>query len=371
MDTELRAISKLVQERRYDEARPLLRAYLKQHPDQAVAWYLASYAEQQPAQRLAAARKAARLAPENAAAQERLTKLQSAAPRRLPLLALAAVLLIALVAAALFLLRPPPPAERESVPTLISLDATLPPTTQALAAETTTETPPSTAAASDTPAPPATATASATAALPASATASATPRPPTETQPPSETEIVVANVQPKPSLTPAPPTPTSASSPQPPSATPPPTATSVPPTPQPSPTMAAPGSVVPFGQPGNLGSGTLRVLSSTRAASSLIAELGGQAPAPPANQEWVLVELLLTCASGDNCTPPAAALSIVGGSGSSYSAPGTLRLDALFSPEVYASGQTWGYVGFLVSSSESTLSLVVTQDGQSVAFALQ
>ncbi len=373
MDNELRAISKLVQERRYDEARTPLRAYLKQHPDQATAWYLLSYVEQQAAQRLAAVRKAARLNPDSTSIQERLAKLQGTAPRRWPLLALAVVLTIGLIAAALFLLRPQSTAI-ESVPTLISLDGTQPPATNLPAAETTAE------ATSDPTTPAATLTAISTATqLP-----SDTPSAPTDALPaatltfsPAETEIVVERAQTKPSFTPEPTTVPALSSPlpatatTPPTATTSPTATSIPPTPLPSPTIPTPGSTVPFGQSGNLGNGTLRILSSTRAASSIIAQLGGQAPAPPANQEWVLVELILACSSGDNCTPPTSALSILGASGSSYSIPTALQLDALFSPDVFASGQSWGYAGFLVNTSETSLSLVVTQNGQSVAFALQ
>jgi hypothetical protein len=371
MDNELRAISKLVQERRYDEARGPLQVYLREHPDQATAWYLLSYVEQQPARRLAAIRKAARLNPDRAAIQERLAKLQGGGQRRWPLLALAAVLLIGLIAAALFLLRPPPPA-RETVPTLVSLDVTQ--ATDIPAAEATAEV-------TSEPSVPATP-------LPASTTttltSSETPIPPTKlvptatlTLPAAETEIVVEAAQIKPIFTPAPPTAPGVSSPLPPSATVPPTATTPPtttaiaPTPLPSPTVSAPGNTVPFGQPGNLGTGTLRVLSSTRAAGSIIAQLGGQAPAPAANQEWVLVEVLLACTNGDNCTPPTSALSILGASGSSYNIPTTLQLDALFSPDGFASGQTWGYAGFLVSTSETALTLLVTQNGQSVAFALQ
>src|SRR5689334_21679910 len=107
MDSQLRQIGTLVQERRYDEARAALQPYLRAHPDEAYAWYLLSFAAKTPAAKQEAIKKAVQLAPENEKYSARRAKLNVSAPRsvRLPLI-VGGLVLIVILAVVLILLRP-------------------------------------------------------------------------------------------------------------------------------------------------------------------------------------------------------------------------------------------------------------------------
>ena len=107
MDSQLRQISQLVQEKRYADARAPLLKYLRDNPDSAYAWYLLSFVSDAPAEKQKAMRKAVQLAPDDAKYSTRLAKLGAAKKRSpaLPLIILGAVL-IALIAIAATFLRP-------------------------------------------------------------------------------------------------------------------------------------------------------------------------------------------------------------------------------------------------------------------------
>ncbi|MBZ0285723.1 MAG: hypothetical protein K8L97_33650 [Anaerolineae bacterium] len=389
MDNQLRELSQLIQQRRYNDARPPLRAYVKTNPDAAYAWYLLSFAENTPTRKQAAIAKAAKLAPDNERFHERYVKLGAAPNRSRLLLVLLAVGLIGIAAVVVLSLNKAP-ANGENMPTLAALN-TVPETSTA--AETTPEIQ-SSVESSSTPPSPTAAEIVLTPVLTISSTLAEIVQPtllPTEpiTQPtttasgvpqsiitaPSATlpsapiiemtatEILVTLVGGRPTLD------TNSRATQPPTNTPLPSPTSLPP--QPTATLIPPGSTVPLATFGNIGVGELQVIQVARPGSSFIQEIGGTAPNPPANQDWVLLEILLMCSTATNCAPAPTNLTILGSSGTSYTIPTTLQIDPPFGPEAFAGGQVWGFAGFLIPRSESTLSLVVTQGDQSFAFALQ
>jgi len=386
MDNQLRELSQRIQQRQYDAARAPLQAYVKANPDSAYAWYLLSFAENTPARKQSAIAKAVKLAPDNQRFHDRYVKLGATPKRsRLPLIGLA-VVLIAIVGAAVVLLSNRQAAESQNLPTLAALN----PTERNGAAETTPEiqssvesspTPPSPTAAeivltpvltiSSTLAEVARPTLLPTNAVNVSAITATVAAPqiivPTSSpivEPTATTELIVTLVGNRPTLPPNN-NPTQIV----PSNTPFPSPTAAPP--QPTATLIPPGSTVPLATFGDIGVGRLQVIQVARPGSSYIQEIGGTAPNPPADQDWVLLEILLMCSTATNCAPSPSSLSILGSSGTAYAIPNSLQIDPPFGPEAYSSGQVWGFAGFLVPRSESTLSLVVTQGDQSFAFALQ
>lgn len=389
MDNQLRELSQRIQQHQYDAARAPLQAYIKANPDSAYAWYLLSFAENTPARKQSAIANAVKLAPDNQRFHQRYVKLGATPKRsRLPLIGLAVVLL-AIVGAAVVLLSNRQTAESQNLPTLAALNPT---TENSQAAQTTLEIQPSVES-SPTPPSPTAAEIVLTPVLTISSTLAEVVRPtllptnavnvaaitatvaapqvvvPTATtaqiiEPTATTEIIVTLVGERPTL-PVNNNPTQIV----PTNTPFPSPTAAPP--QPTATLIPPGSTVPLATFGDIGVGELQVIQVARPGSGFIQEIGGSAPNPPANQDWVLLEILLMCSTASNCAPAPANLSILGSSGATYSIPGTLQIDPPFGPEAYSSGQVWGFAGFLVPRSESTLSLVVTQGDQSFAFALQ
>jgi len=85
MDSELQRISQLIREKAFAQAEADafaqaeadLRAYVKQNPQSPQAFYLLSYACDLPRERLAAIRRARKLAPENERITARFRKLES------------------------------------------------------------------------------------------------------------------------------------------------------------------------------------------------------------------------------------------------------------------------------------------------------
>lgn len=373
MNQQLAAIARQIKNREFDTARTALSAYLEVHPEDASAWYLLSYAAPDKKQQLAAVQRALKFAPENVSAQQRLKQLKaSAKPQRslrLPLF-LGGLMLVLVAIVVVFLATRPPTTETGTLPTLVSLgqDATVIPSA-------THTTPTEVLALTETPSPLPEITETPTVQASLSSTLEVTEEPTTATStvlPAQASQAAQVAVQPGgfeifqtatalvqigfPSTQF---TPTSNSSA--------PLATATPNTPS---APIAPGQGVPLATSLNIGTGEMRVISVNRPGTAFITELGGNAVNPPAGQEWVVVEALLICASTDNCAPQTENLRIVSASGGSYSPAPNFNVPLLFNTNGYAMGQVWGYLGFLVPATETGLSLVLTQGGQSYTFGL-
>lgn len=365
MDDTLVSLAEQVKAKAYDDARAGLRDYVRQQPDQPYAWYLLSFADSSHAKRLAAARQAAKLAPDSAPVQTRLAQLQ-ARRGRFParrLLAVAAALVI-LGGALLVVLKPGARPASPPMPTLAALP-TLQPTAASLALALPTDAPST--------APPTAETLPSQAASPLPVETVALPvvqHTATHTLPPP----IVPTFEPLlptlelPTSAPAqPPVETIAPVTAPPTVTRPPTAT--PGVTNPPPTSIA--NAAPLNMPLNIGSGDLRVIAATRPGDGLIRDLGGSvAPAPP-GKVWLLVELLLVCGSANNCAPDASALRVLGTAGMTYTPEASLQVNPLFGAGAYMAGQVWGYAGFLVPTGEAALYLTLARGGQDYIFALQ
>jgi cytochrome c-type biogenesis protein CcmH/NrfG len=76
MPVSLVAIRQMIKNRQYEDARSALQAFLRQNPKSAEGWYLLSLAGETTPKRLAAARRAAKLAPKNVRVLARLDQLQ-------------------------------------------------------------------------------------------------------------------------------------------------------------------------------------------------------------------------------------------------------------------------------------------------------
>jgi hypothetical protein len=379
MDSQLRQISALVQERRYDEARAALQPYLREHPDAANGWYLLSFVAETPAAKKQAIQKAIQLAPDNEKYAARAAKLSTAAPRsmKLPLL-IGGLVLIAVLAVVFVLLRPSATPADTTLPTLAATDGVASSPTSAentqiaavasatgeiiLSAQATTTLAPThtetmsaiatpllpTLSASDVPNPTVDSTApvfiitaptaQSTALLPTAGSSQNGTQQPTQSSPQAPTST--------PSQTPQPGAPTS------------------------TPILA--GDVgAPLSTPLEIGAGSMRVVAATRPGSSLIAELGGQAPAPPSGQDWVVIEALIICSGNTNCAPKLSNLNVVSASGATYAPAPDFNMSPLFGPGGFMAGQVWGYMGFRVPTSETGLRLVLSQGGKTYTFALQ
>lgn len=366
MDQSLQKIAALVKVKQYERARTLLHEYVEQHPRQAYAWYLLSFAEDNASDRFVAAWQAAELAPKNARIKARLKQLQWPRSRsRLPLL-VALLVGVVIIGLALFLALSPGARSSPAVPTLAvlpSLQATMDNVVMAASPGGTSfdataerETPVTAEVISTLTESGAEITDMATAAQSGAATAEtqAAGVPALPTAVPSQASpLPTAITQPEETLAPP--------------ATLNPTATATFAGPSPTPIAGA----APLNSPLNIGGGEMRVVAATRPGDALIREVGGSAPNPPAGQKWLLVELLLVCASDGNCAPDASALSVLGTSGTVYTPAAGLRIEPLFGSDAYMTGQVWGYVGFTVSDSETALYLSVTRDRRQYLFALQ
>jgi hypothetical protein len=364
MDAELQRISQLIREKAYPAAEKALRLYVKDNPQSHQAFYLLSFACDQPRERLAAIRRARKLAPESERIAERFRKLEAgeAAPRRsglggLPLLLLTLLVIGALTAGLWVTFRdrlPPalggsaailptavvlgPNTETVSAPTLdtatptlntdLALTATsIVATNQAVETEVVRR-----------------ATESASVSI-ATATPSPTPTP-TATRSATATPIVL--LSPTPSLTPF-----------------------VAPTAVPFFSELPPPA--PIGSSVDVGVGQLVIYSFNRAADVFIAEIGGTVDAPPDGAEWALLEMQLICNGESDCTPPLESFAVVDSTGERYplASAEVFQADPRFGPESYANNMTYGYALVALPPAADGLALTVTVEGQLYALALQ
>lgn len=337
MPVSLAAIRQMLKNRQYEDARSALDAFLRANPRSAEAWYLLSMAAETPPRRLAAIRKAAKLAPNNARVQARLQKLQRAPGARSGRgrLVLALLVLAALAVAAVVLIprinappTPPPATAIAAADTPTAQPSATPTTAPATDAATITQ------PAADTPAD----QPSATPATPATPTSTLTATPTVTAPAPTNTAL-------------------------------PPTAVSVPPTSAPQ--VVMPLTSVVMNEAQEVGAGEMWVVDANRAAESLIVEIGGSVEPAPPGYTWLLVELFMLCSGAENCAPPTTALQVVGPSRVPYPVAPGITIQPIFGPAAYIDGQVWGYLGFLVPSTEAPLSLLLTQPGQQFAFDLQ
>lgn len=380
MDQELRRLISLVQAKNYDEARQPLVAYLKAHPESAHGWYLQSFVAWTAAEKQAAIQRALKLSPDNAKIIQRSSRLNSAPVKSSGSqrwLLFVGIALVAVVAVGIFLLQSrSQPAD--ILPTMVILQVTE--TTQQASSQSVIQNPTATVILSATPLPP-TPTSTAELAI-ATTTLSPTSVPPTATlvpptltdvptvtstqvsvQPPTvDSSLILTRQASQPTVPPNQVVSTLIPSPTQPTAT--------PFTPVPSPTLIVSG-VVPFGQQGNIGVGQVRIIQAARPGTSAIQQMGGTVPNAPAGQDWVLVELLMQCSTTENCASSLGAPRLQTASGKVYDMPAGITLEPIFGADAYFSGQVWGFAAFLVPSTESNLSLVLNQNSQSYAFALQ
>lgn len=360
----------------YGAARTQLKAFLRQNPQDAEAWYLLSLAAKTPEQRIEAARRARRLAPENARYSQRLKQLTP--PRRRWLLPLVAILVVVAVVAGIAIVGTRESGETGTESAALPTLAALPSLTQTASAPRGTEPPQvSGAAAFDTVPPPASVTPSPTITTTPPETPGVTPTAeafPTAAAPAPVTPVMPPalaspdSAPPQPTL-PPPPTADNAALPMlptlPPPTVPPPTAVLPPPT-------LNVVDVVAVGTARDIGGGQLRVLEATRPGEALLRELAGSVPSTPANHNWVIFELLLVCSGSDNCTPETGAFTLRSNSGAVYPPAAMLNLQPVFAPDSYLGGQTWGYLGFIVPVSDTAIWLSLSAGtGEPINFGLQ
>ena len=386
MDQELRRIIALVQAKRYDEARQPLNAYLKEHPNTAYAWYMQSFVATTSAEKSRAIQHALKLAPENKNIVQRAAKLGEAqsglSGSKRWLVTLGIFLLLGVVAVGVILLQSRPQTI-DSVPTLAALgftesalqvlaqtpipseiviadptiQATVPTSTSTLIPIIETAAPSLTLTPTPNTAPPTT--------FVAAGPTQALTLPVFDTLAPEVTidsQIILTRQAGLPTAPPNVPTNTPIASPTRP--------TSTPFTPIPSPTVVISGSV-PFGTEGNIGVGQVRIIQASRPGLAAIQQIGGTVPNAPAGNDWVLVEISMQCIVTDNCAASLGVPRLSASSGTIYDIPSGINLEPFFNSDAYFSGQVWGFAAFLVPSKESKLSLLLTQNGQSFAFALQ
>lgn len=389
MDSQLRQISQLVQEKRYSDARAPLLKYLRDNPDSAYAWYLLSFVTDAPADKQKAVRKAVQLAPDDAKYMTRLAKLGATKKRSpvLPLIILGA-LLIAIIAITATFLRPTA-APADSTATTVAQDGTA-----------TLESSQIAALASETGATDAIIETSILSTdettTPGTDATESTVESEISTDSTQETDIdstavnATTDSNSAPSLTDptaqsAAPLPTAASAidgtTPPEQATQPPTR-SAPEVPSNTPVVGTPFPAAPTVTPGgdagvalstplDIGDGEMRIVAAVRPATTMINDLGGSAANPPAGQQWLLVEALVICSGSDNCAPALSNIRVVGSSGTVYAPAPDFSMPQLFGPGAFAVGQIWGYMGFTIPTSEATLKLALNQDGETYTFALQ
>ncbi len=381
MNSQLHQIADLIKSRQFDQARQALEHYLEQRPEDSWGWYLRSFVEPGRNKKIAAAQHALTLAPGHVQFQTRLAKLQAMPPQpahRWRLLVVFGVAVMAIIAVGALVLRNGAQSSDAPLPTLAVLDTAVAgaiPTETASEMGNTTEEQSSSATPVE---------------LPASAEPMVTVEGETPVSSPSP-DLPQINVNEATSTTVdqnvATPVVTETASANLPSGNSTPTlplrptrvgSTTLTPaaSPTPAPVVATPafGSITESGVPVNtainIGIGEMRVVEITRPAEQRIAELGGSVPNVPSDQAWVLVEALLICTDDRNCIPNPSALWIVGSSGTGYSPSPQLNLPPSFG-SFLSNRQVWGYLGFVVPKSESSLRLVLVQAGQTFVFALQ
>lgn len=385
MDSQLRQISQLVQEKRYADARAPLQKYLRDNSDSAYAWYLLSFVVATPAEKQKAVRKAVQLAPDDPKYATRLTKLGTLKKRSpvLPLVILG-VVLIAIVAMAFVALRPADVPAADSSATAVAQDGTTTGESSQIAALASATVDTSILSADETATPTLDSTLTIGPAVSndfATIIAADINLTPDETdqafllKPPTEQAVaplptVVSSIDGTAAPTQAPqPTESTRSTPEVPTNTPGTIITTALPV---VPTVTPGGDAgVALSTPLDIGSGEMRIVAAVRPATTMINDLGGAAANPSTGQEWLLVEALVICSGSDNCSPALSNIRVIGSSGTTYAPAPDFSMPQLFGPGAFAVGQVWGYMGFTIPTSETTLRLALNQDGQTYIFALQ
>ena len=133
--------------------------------------------------------------------------------------------------------------------------------------------------------------------------------------------------------------------------------------------VLTPGGSVPLGQPLQIGTGEMRVLSCTVPANALITTLGGTIPPTPAGQQWVVVEVLIICTVNTNCNPQTREFSLHT-NGDAYN-PVPLSIASALGDGIVSSGQVWGHLAFLIPTSEQPLTLRLQRETTVFQFSLQ
>ena len=387
MNKQLNQIRALMQSGDSTQAQQQIKIYLRDNPEDAQGWYLASFLYPTPPTRLEAIQRAARLSPTQADIQKRLAKLQaSESPQKrsswLPLLIIV-ILIIGVVLVLGFIIGNRPSASVSDLPTLAILPTlsetptqqiavnsvveattptTLPPTLQASATETTVLN---------------VDTASATA-QPGNPTAVVNPVESTQVfvQPGSPLPLPTAftAIDNTPQITDAAPTsvssaptlaPTIAST----------LSTLAPTIPPTLPATSIPSATpvyqnVPLNTAINITAGQFRVVDATIGAESAIQDLGGTFAPAPTHQSWVLLELLLVCQNSATCKFDPSVLKIIGASGTAYFASNQLYSIPIFG-SLTQDNQIWGYLGFTVPTSETQLRLILASGSQTYAIPLE
>jgi hypothetical protein len=389
MQKQLSEIKTLVETQQISQARTKLEEYLKNNPEDSQGWFLASFTQPTPKMRLLAIQRAAKLKPDQQDIQKRLAKLVSGAGKKqispwLLALTIGIAVLLTVVASAVILPNLTTSSVAQELPTLAVLQVATGISSQEIAApENGEKTIPTTVVpvlqtqtinpeASDAVSSPQPTEAVQTGLVPSEVATQALIAPKTPgAQAPAFSSQQPNNPLPLPTAFPSPTSealiaPTAApDNPIVPSLTLAPTQSTVmPPT-----IMPTPMQIVPLDTAINIGTGQFRVVDATRGAESLIQSLGGSFSAAPANQSWLLVELLLVCADSTTCKFDSSTLKIIGASGVTYASSPQLNLTPAFGT-ITQNHQIWGYLGFIIPSSETSLELALSENGQTYAVAL-
>jgi hypothetical protein len=370
MSSPLDQIRALIEANELSLARDRLKKFLEDNPENAQGWFLASFVQPTPEMRLASIKQAAKLRPNQQEIQQRFMKLESAVGKRksaIPLPAIALfVFALAIGLVAVSLSRNTLDAPNEQLPTLAVLGgvtevaqqqtkatATVVPVLQS---EVTVTTLPATDVSSpveptvqttEVPVVASTPILGSTLVFAASQPTNLVPQPTVLTN--ATALIVPTTVSDNPTVTPA---------------------LSMQPTLTQPTAMPAQLPVLPLASPVNIGIGEFRVVDAKRGAESVIQELGGSFPPAPANQSWVLLELLLFCKSSPTCTIDPATLQVTGSAGVIHAYSSDLNLPPTFGTTT-VDNQVWGYLGFVVPTNETGLKLTLSENGQTYAVALE
>jgi hypothetical protein len=118
-----------------------------------------------------------------------------------------------------------------------------------------------------------------------------------------------------------------------------------------------------------IGTGEMRVLSSTAPANTMMQTLGGSVPPINQNQQWVLVEVLIVCNNSSDCSPSTSEFQLMSGN-NTY--PSTLvNIESALGDGVIASGQVWGHLAFVIPRTEQPTLLHLHHANHDFRFALQ
>jgi hypothetical protein len=369
MNSQLDQIRALIKANELSLARDELKKFLAENAENAQGWFLASFVQSTPEMRLASIRRAATLQPEQLEIQERLRKLESAVEKKkgIGLSAFAiiiGVLLVALISTLVLVNQNTSPSQNELLPTLaVLLSTTDIPVRQTNATTTSVSVlqPETTLVGlqatnvSSTIEP----TIEPTIQTVVTSLATSTPIPVTSqlVNPPSTAYPDVTTVI----------TPTLASNS--------PTAMLTP-TLSGRSTVTAPTAIptssqsIPLHTTINIAAGEFRIVDAKRGAESMIQDLGGSFIPAPANQSWLLLELLLICKNKSSCVFDPSVLKIIGSSGTVYSYSPQLNLEPSFGSTT-ENNQVWGYLGFTIPTNETSLKLTLSENGQTYSLALE